>query len=87
MAVILRWWSGDITFSDGDGTHLGAPGPDVTRDRPGSDPVRDRPAREQLEGSPFDGLDWARCSCCGSQWRLEDDGFSLRPGRILEEWF
>jgi hypothetical protein len=41
---------------------------------------------QELEGRPVGGLEWARCPCCGSQWRLEDDGFALRPGRILEEW-
>ncbi len=39
-----------------------------------------------LEGIAAGGLDWARCPCCGSYWRLEDDGFALRPGRIVEEW-
>jgi hypothetical protein len=28
----------------------------------------------------------ALCPCCGSEWRLEADGFALRPGRIREEW-
>jgi hypothetical protein len=41
---------------------------------------------EQLEGDAYVGLGWARCSCCGSQWRLEDEGFALRPGRLIEEW-
>jgi formate dehydrogenase maturation protein FdhE len=41
---------------------------------------------KQLEGTPFGGLEWARCPCCASQWRLEDEGFALRPGRIVEEW-
>ena len=40
----------------------------------------------ELEGEAYGGLEWARCPCCGSQWRVEDDGFALRPGRILEEW-
>jgi hypothetical protein len=40
----------------------------------------------QLVGDPLGGLAWARCPCCGSQWRLEEDGFALRPGQILEEW-
>ena len=40
----------------------------------------------RLEGAGHGGLGWASCPCCGSQWRLEDDGFALRPGRILEEW-
>ena len=39
-----------------------------------------------LEGNAARGLEWARCPCCGSHWRLEDDGFALRPGRIVEEW-
>jgi len=39
-----------------------------------------------LEGNAAGGLEWARCPCCGSYWRLEDDGFALRPGRIVEEW-
>ena len=43
------------------------------------------PGRE-LEGDPVRGLEWAHCPCCDSQWRLEDEGFALRPGRILEEW-
>lgn len=41
---------------------------------------------EVLEGEAMGGLEWAVCPCCGSRWRLEDDGFALRPGRILEEW-
>jgi hypothetical protein len=41
---------------------------------------------KELEGHASGGLGWAQCPCCGSQWRLEDDGFALRPGRILEEW-
>ena len=41
---------------------------------------------QQLEGQAYGGLEWARCPCCGSQWRLEDDSFALRPGRIFEEW-
>jgi hypothetical protein len=40
----------------------------------------------RLEGDARGGLEWAHCPCCGSQWRLEDDGFALRPGRIIEEW-
>ncbi|HZP29839.1 MAG TPA: hypothetical protein VFC99_12865 [Acidimicrobiia bacterium] len=40
----------------------------------------------ELVGSVAGGLEWAACPCCGSQWRLDDDGFALRPGRILEEW-
>jgi hypothetical protein len=43
------------------------------------------PDRE-LDGSPGGGLEWAACPCCGSTWRLEDEGFALRPGRIVEEW-
>jgi len=39
-----------------------------------------------LSGQAFGGLGWATCPCCGSRWRLEDDGFALRPGRIVEEW-
>ena len=39
-----------------------------------------------LDGPASGGLEWARCSCCGSDWRLEADGFALRPGRIVEEW-
>jgi hypothetical protein len=42
--------------------------------------------RQALEGAAVGGLEWARCPCCGSQWRLEDEGFALRPGRIVEEW-
>ena len=40
----------------------------------------------ELKGTVYGGLDWAECTCCGSSWRLEEDGFALRPGRILEEW-
>jgi formate dehydrogenase maturation protein FdhE len=43
------------------------------------------PGRE-LTGVPAGGLAWAKCPCCGSLWRLDEDGFALRPGRILEEW-
>ena len=43
------------------------------------------PSRE-LEGDAHGGLGWARCPCCESLWRLEADGFALRPGRIIEEW-
>jgi hypothetical protein len=39
-----------------------------------------------LEGHAAGGLEWAQCPCCGSSWRLESDGFALRPGRIVEEW-
>ena len=41
---------------------------------------------QRLAGEPLGGLEWAECSCCGSQWRMEDGGFALRPGRIVEEW-
>ena len=41
---------------------------------------------KQLEGAVSGGLDWARCPCCESRWRLDDEGFALRPGRIFEEW-
>jgi formate dehydrogenase maturation protein FdhE len=41
---------------------------------------------KELKGTVYGGLEWAECTCCGSSWRLEDDGFALRPGRILEEW-
>jgi hypothetical protein len=40
----------------------------------------------QLAGSASGGLEWARCPCCGSDWRLESDSFAMRPGRIVEEW-
>jgi hypothetical protein len=40
----------------------------------------------ELEGDAVGGLSWAVCPCCGSEWRLEDEGFALRPGRIVEEW-
>jgi len=39
-----------------------------------------------LEGLALGGLEWAHCPCCGSDWRLEPEGFALRPGRIVEEW-
>ena len=39
-----------------------------------------------LHGGVTGGLEWAKCPCCGSWWRLDDDGFALRPGKILEEW-
>ena len=39
-----------------------------------------------LEGDALGGLEWAECPCCGSRWRLEDEGFALRPGTIIEEW-
>jgi hypothetical protein len=41
---------------------------------------------QRLDGKAYTGLGWAHCACCGSQWRLEDEGFALRPGRIVEEW-
>jgi formate dehydrogenase maturation protein FdhE len=40
----------------------------------------------ELDGVASGGLEWAHCQCCGSDWRLETDGFALRPGRIVEEW-
>jgi formate dehydrogenase maturation protein FdhE len=39
-----------------------------------------------LKGSPAGGLEWARCPCCQSEWRLENDGFAVRTGRLVEEW-
>ena len=39
-----------------------------------------------LDGLASGGLEWALCPCCGSAWRLEPEGFALRPGRIVEEW-
>ena len=39
----------------------------------------------ELEGVAFGGLEAARCPCCGSEWRLEGDGFTS-PGRVVEEW-
>jgi hypothetical protein len=39
-----------------------------------------------LHGAVAGGLDWAKCPCCGSWWRLDEEGFALRPGRIIEEW-
>jgi hypothetical protein len=39
-----------------------------------------------LHGPVAGGLGWARCPCCGSWWRLDEEGFALRPGRIVEEW-
>jgi hypothetical protein len=39
-----------------------------------------------LKGSPAGGLDWARCPCCQSEWRLENEGFALRTGHLVEEW-
>lgn len=41
---------------------------------------------QELEGRAYGGLEWATCPCCGSRWRLEDDGFAVRPGQILETW-
>jgi formate dehydrogenase maturation protein FdhE len=41
---------------------------------------------QSLDGLASGGLEWAHCVCCGSDWRLEADGFALRPGRIIEEW-
>ncbi len=40
----------------------------------------------ELEGEAFGGLEWAHCPCCESDWRLDPEGFALRPGRIIEEW-
>jgi len=39
-----------------------------------------------LEGVASGGLEWAQCPCCGSEWRLESEGFALRPGNVVEEW-
>ena len=39
-----------------------------------------------LEGNVAGGLEWAGCRCCGLHWRVEDDGFALGPGRVVEEW-
>jgi hypothetical protein len=39
-----------------------------------------------LHGAPTGGLEWARCPCCGSWWRLDEAGFALRPGRFVVEW-
>ena len=41
---------------------------------------------QALSGDAVGGLDWAACPCCGSRWRLEDEGFAMRPGQIIEEW-
>jgi formate dehydrogenase maturation protein FdhE len=41
---------------------------------------------QALEGSPQHGLEWARCPCCEAMWRLEDEGFAVRSGRLVEEW-
>ena len=40
----------------------------------------------ELIGASSSGLEWSECPCCGSSWRLESEGFALRPGRIVEEW-
>jgi hypothetical protein len=40
-----------------------------------------RPASETAGGDA-----WARCGCCDSYWRLEDQGFACRPGRLVEEF-
>jgi hypothetical protein len=41
---------------------------------------------QPLEGSAVGGLEWARCPCCKARWRLEDEGFSVRSGGLIEEW-
>jgi hypothetical protein len=41
---------------------------------------------EPLEGEPYGGLEWGTCACCGASWRLEDDGFAVRTGELIEEW-
>ena len=41
---------------------------------------------QPLEGVPHGGLEWARCPCCNANWRLEDDGFAVRSGGLVEEW-
>jgi hypothetical protein len=41
---------------------------------------------QQLQGEVSGGLGMPVCPCCESEWRLEGDGFALRPGRIREEW-
>jgi hypothetical protein len=39
-----------------------------------------------LEGAPHGGLEWARCPCCQAKWRIEDEGFAVRSGGLVEEW-
>jgi hypothetical protein len=44
---------------------------------------------ERLQGAPGTGGDetsWTRCGCCDSSWRLDDEGFACRPGRLVEEY-
>jgi hypothetical protein len=41
---------------------------------------------QPLEGAPHGGLEWARCPCCQARWRIEDEGFAVRSGGLLEEW-
>jgi hypothetical protein len=41
---------------------------------------------QPLEGVPRGGLEWARCPCCQAKWRLEDDGFAVYSGGLVEEW-
>jgi formate dehydrogenase maturation protein FdhE len=41
---------------------------------------------QPLEGVAHGGLEWARCPCCQAQWRLEDEGFAVRSGGLIEEW-
>jgi len=43
-------------------------------------------AGQVLEGTPQGGLEWAHCPCCDATWRLEDDGFAVRSGALVEEW-
>ena len=41
---------------------------------------------QALEGNAAGTWSGPSCPCCGSQWRLEDDGFVFRSGRIVKEW-
>jgi formate dehydrogenase maturation protein FdhE len=41
---------------------------------------------QTLDGEPRGGLEWARCPCCEARWRLEDEGFAVRSGGLVEEW-
>jgi formate dehydrogenase maturation protein FdhE len=41
---------------------------------------------QPLEGVAHHGLEWARCPCCQAAWRLEDEGFAVRSGGLVEEW-